>query len=124
VKRPRVRVPGLPANEHVTAEAVGLAGAVAGALVGAVAGPIGAVAGAAVGAVAGAASGAAAEELAHVKEVHDEALDEEIGVRGGTLGSIYATTEPARVGAFSAGSAGVATADEAQPDEGPIPKSD
>jgi hypothetical protein len=120
----RARVKGLPANEHVTAEAVGIAGAAAGALVGAAAGPVGAVLGAAVGAVAGAVSGTAADDVRHLKNVHEDVLDEEIGVVGGTLGSVYATTEPSRVGAFSASSAGVATGDEVQPDEGPIPKAD
>jgi len=86
--------------------AIEWAGAVGGMALGAIAGPAGVVVGGLLGAVAGASAGAM--------------LDEEIGVIGGDLGAAPPDAPPARIGAFSAGSAGASPHGGAA-SEGPIP---
>ncbi len=108
---------------HVVHEAEGAAsGAVAGAVLGAAAGPIGIVAGAVLGGAAGAAAASALENDATRKAARTRKLDEEIGVSGGELGAPNLKHPPARVGAYSAVSAGVATTgdDDEEPAEGPL----
>jgi hypothetical protein len=108
---------------HVAHEAEGVAsGAAAGAVLGAAAGPAGAVAGALIGAAAGAAAASALEKDAARKAAHARELDEEIGVTGGDLGAPNLKHPPARVGAYSGASVGVATpGGDEEPAEGPIP---
>jgi phage tail tape-measure protein len=100
----------------------GAAGALAGATMGAFAGPPGAIAGAVVGAVAGAVAGRAIEKGVEARAAENEELDSEIGVSGGELGAPNLKHPPAKIGAYSGGSAGVGGgADDEEPDEGPIP---
>jgi hypothetical protein len=107
-----------------------VSGLAAGAAIGAFAGPVGAVAGALIGAAAGAVTGIALAEGADDEEQYDTKLDKDIGViavEGGNMGAAPANQPPARIGAFSAGSAGGAgmgTGDDEAPDEGPMPKAD
>lgn len=98
---------GIPGKTGATAaEATGLAvGAAAGAAAGAIAGPPGMIAGAILGAVAGVATGKALVEGDELDAQLDEKLDEEIGVTRGSIG-VPMTTQEARIGAYSAGSAG------------------
>ena len=69
-------------------EAGAIAGEVAGAVVGSMGGPAGAVAGMVLGAAAGAMVGKILDEEAERVSLHDEVLDEEIGVTSGDLGSV------------------------------------
>jgi len=91
-------------------------------VLGAAAGPVGMVAGGVLGGAAGAAAASALESDAKRKGAHDRELDEEIGVTGGELGAPNLKHPPARVGAYSAASAGVATSgdDDEAPAEGPM----
>jgi hypothetical protein len=110
-------------SSHVVREAEGIvSGAVAGAVLGAAAGPVGIVAGGVLGGAAGAAAASALESDAKRKGARDRELDEEIGVTGGELGAPNLKHPPARIGAYSAASAGVATAgdDDEAPAEGPM----
>jgi hypothetical protein len=101
------------------------AGALAGGALGAVAGPPGAVVGAIVGAIAGALTGAAIDDGEVEAAEKDEKLDEAIGVQGGTLGAPNLEHPPAKIGAYSAGSAGSAAAGrESEPAEGPMSSGD
>jgi hypothetical protein len=110
-----------PKTQHLAHEAEGIAsGAIAGAALGAAAGPPGVVAGAVLGAVAGAVAASALESDAARKAAHDRDLDDEIGVSGGDLGAPNLKHPPARGGAYSPASAGVATSDDAEPAEGPM----
>lgn len=110
-------------NAHVAHEAEGVAsGAAAGAVLGAGAGPAGMVVGAVIGGAAGAVAASALEKDAARKQARERELDEQIGVTGGDLGAPNLKHPPARVGAYSAASAGVATSgDEEEPAEGPMP---
>jgi hypothetical protein len=99
----------------------GTAGALAGATLGAIAGPPGAVAGAVVGAIAGAVAGRVVEGSNEARAAEDEELDREIGVSGGELGAPNLEHPPAKIGAYSGGSAGVGPMDDDEsPAEGPI----
>jgi hypothetical protein len=104
-------------------EAAAATGAIAGAAAGAIAGPAGAIAGGLVGAVAGAAAGAAIADDATRRHAHAAELDREVGVTEGNLGAASPDQPPARVGAYSAGSAGAAGS-SATPCEGPIQEVD
>jgi phage tail tape-measure protein len=97
-------------------------GAIAGAAVGSLAGPVGTAVGAVVGAVAGAIMGAAVENGEAAKAAEDRDLDEEIGVSEGELGAPNLKHPPAKVGAYSGGSAGTSSSsdDDDEPAEGPI----
>ncbi|HEY8089181.1 MAG TPA: hypothetical protein VIF09_15085 [Polyangiaceae bacterium] len=111
-------------GSHAVHEAEGIvSGAVAGAVLGAAAGPVGMVAGGVLGGAAGAAAASALEKDGTRKAARDRELDEEIGVSGGELGAPNLKHPPARVGAYSAASAGVATTggDDDEPAEGPMP---
>jgi hypothetical protein len=110
-------------NAHVAHEAEGAAsGAAAGAVLGAAAGPVGIVAGAVIGGAAGALAASALEKDAARKGARERELDEQIGVTGGDLGAPNLKHPPARVGAYSAASAGAATSDDdEEPTEGPMP---
>ncbi|HEX7667498.1 MAG TPA: hypothetical protein VF407_23360 [Polyangiaceae bacterium] len=97
-------------------------GAVAGAAAGVIAGPPGAIAGAVIGAVAGAAAGVALTNDGEREVAEDEALDREIGVTEGSLGAPSLKHPPAKVGAFSAGSAGGGSSGNSEaPAEGTMP---
>ena len=88
---------------------------------GAVAGPPGAIAGAVVGAIAGAVAGRAAEQTDESRAAEDRELDGEIGVSGGELGAPNLKHPPAKIGAYSGGSAGVSpSSGDEEPAEGPI----
>jgi phage tail tape-measure protein len=102
---------------------VAASGTIAGAAMGSIAGPVGTIAGAIVGSVAGAAAGAVLEDEDAREALHEEQLDEEIGVYDGTLGAAPEDAPPARIGAFSAGSSG-AGRKSVPPSEGPIPEAE
>jgi hypothetical protein len=110
-------------NAHVLHEAEGVAsGAAAGAALGAAAGPAGIVAGAIIGGAAGAVAASALEKDAARKAARERELDKQIGVTGGDLGAPNLKHPPARVGAYSAASAGATTSDDYdEPAEGPMP---
>jgi hypothetical protein len=101
-------------------EAGAIAGELAGALLGSAAGPVGTVAGMVVGAMAGALTGHVLEDETRRARVHDEELDETIGVMGGELGAASPDSPPARMGAPSAASCGLGGHGGGSPAEGPI----
>jgi predicted amino acid dehydrogenase len=110
-------------KKHVELEVEdGAAGALAGAAMGAIAGPPGAIAGAVVGAIAGAVTGVAMERDAAERAAEERELDREIGVNGGELGAPNLKHPQAKVGAYSAASAGAGDgeATDEEPAEGPI----
>jgi hypothetical protein len=94
-------------------------GAVVGAIGGAIAGPAGVVAGAVLGGLAGAAAENALEEEDLQRDSRSRELDAEIGVTDGDLGAPNLEHPPARIGAYSAASAGAGQASHA-PAEGPM----
>ena len=100
-------------------ETVAVEGAVAGAAAGSLAGAPGAVAGGIVGGIAGALVGAALANEAERDDAHTASLDRDIGVTEGDLGAASPEAPPARIGAYSAGSAGAGSGSQ-QPSEGPI----
>ena len=110
-------------RNHRTESIVAASGTVAGAVVGSVAGPVGTVTGAIVGGVVGATAGAVLEQEAERKHIHEDQLDEDIGVFDGTLGAAPPDAPPARIGAYSAGSSGGGRPSR-PPSEGPIPEAD
>ena len=83
------------------------AGAAAGALVGAIAGAPGAAIGAILGGAAGAVAAIATERGEQEKQAHDEQLDRDIGVFGGTIGEPALKHPPPRHGLFHAATLGV-----------------
>jgi phage tail tape-measure protein len=98
---------GHPGTRHHHEEGVfSISGAVAGAATGAVAGPPGILGGAIVGAALGLVIGKTLDREDERQELHDEELDREIGVEGGDLGAASPDQPPARMGAYSAASAG------------------
>jgi len=64
-----------------------IAGEVVGGIVGSLAGPPGALAGMVIGAAAGALAGEVMDKEAERAHIHDDELDEEIGVTAGNLGA-------------------------------------
>jgi outer membrane lipoprotein SlyB len=73
---------------HTHGEIAGaIAGEVVGGIVGSLAGPPGAVAGMVVGAAVGALAGEVLDQEAERSHIHDEDLDDEIGVTSGDLGA-------------------------------------
>jgi hypothetical protein len=82
-----------PSHTHGTDAGV-VAGELVGAILGSVAGPAGTVAGMVVGAIAGALTGHVLEEDEHRARLHDEELDETIGVSGGDIGAARPTVPP------------------------------
>jgi hypothetical protein len=102
-------------------EAEGAAsGAMAGTILGAAAGPPGMMAGAVIGAAAGAMAGAALDGRASERASRTRELDAELGVSGGDIGAPNLKHPQAKVGAFSAGSAGAGALSGGAPAEGPM----
>lgn len=98
----------------------GASGALAGAVLGAGAGPPGIVAGALIGGVAGALAGAALDTESSRQGARTRELDEAIGVSEGDLGAPNLQHPPAKVGTYSAASAGIDSSSGEEPVEGPI----
>ena len=122
MKRKKGRKAGIPtpeSNRIDEADLLAVSGAIAGATTGAVAGPPGVAAGAVIGAAAGLAAGLAMERRDRQQAIEDEKLDEDIGVIGGDLGAASEKAPPARIGAFSSGSAGAGPS-SGPPSEGPL----
>ncbi len=97
-----------------------------GALVGAVTGAIAGLPGVAVGGVIGGLVGLLAAVVAAREDIraaiHERALDAEIGVTRGSLGTKWVRHVPARVAAYSlASSGGDAATHDTVPAEGPMP---
>ncbi len=86
-------------HEHEAEGAV--AGAIAGAVMGAIAGPPGAAAGAVIGGLVGAVATGVVEKQAEARALHDEELDEEIGVMGGEIGAPNLKHPPTAVEAYA-----------------------
>jgi hypothetical protein len=105
-------------------ETAAASGAVAGAAVGAVVGPGGVAAGAILGGAAGAIAGAALANDAERRHAHQRDLDREIGVSEGDMGAADPKAPPARLGVYSAGSAGAASSGGTTPAEGPMQEVD
>jgi phage tail tape-measure protein len=113
--------PGKAGKRRIAHEAEGgVSGALAGAALGAGAGPPGMVAGAVIGGVAGAIAGAALDSESSVQAARTRELDAEIGVSEGDLGAPNLAHPPAKVGAYSAASAGAASPSGEEPAEGPM----
>ena len=113
-------VAGLPPPSSAPAALEVFSGMAAGAVAGAIAGPPGIIAGALLGSAVGAAASIALDAH-HVEERRkEEALDEEIGVIGGDIGAAPPNQPPAKRGAFSAASMGLAKESDVPPTEGPI----
>ncbi|HXX70034.1 MAG TPA: hypothetical protein VEK07_22835 [Polyangiaceae bacterium] len=109
------------AGKRLAHEAEGLAsGALVGTVVGAAAGPPGMIAGAILGGAAGAVTGVALEIDASWSAAETRVLDEELGVSGGELGAPNLEHPPARIGAYSAASAGAGPSSLPVPAEGPL----
>lgn len=99
----------------------GASGALAGAVLGAAAGPPGIVAGALIGSIAGALTGKALDTESSRQTARTRELDAQIGVSEGELGAPNLKHPPAKVGAYSAGSAGASSSSgDEEPAEGPI----
>ncbi len=98
----------------------GASGALAGAALGAAAGPPGIVAGAVIGSIAGAVTGAGLDTESLRQTARTRELDAQIGVSEGELGAPNLEHPPAKVGAYSAASAGASSSSADQPAEGPI----
>ncbi len=94
--------------------------ALAGAVLGAAAGPPGMIAGAIIGGVAGTITGAVLDSESSKQSLRERALDAEIGVSEGALGAPNLAHPPAKVGAYSAASAGVESSPSEEPAEGPV----
>ena len=107
-------------NEVHGGEAGAIAGEVLGGLLGSAAGPPGVVAGMVIGAVAGTLAGESLDADARRKHLRDEELDEAIGVVGGDLGAARPDAPPAKRGAPSSASSGVAALSGPAPAEGPM----
>lgn len=116
---PESSIPSQSTLRHEREAELGLAGAVAGAAVGLIAGPPGAAVGAVVGAIGGVVAGAAAARAAEAEASIDRELDDEIGINGEGLGAPGLEHPPARIGAYSSGSAG-GGAPTSTPAEGPL----
>ena len=104
----------------MTIEAATIVGAITGLATGALGGPIGALAGGWLGSAIGTFTGVALdEEQSRVREATAK-LDADVGVIGGDIGAADPNAPPARIGAFSSGSAGVAPPRLGGPSEGPM----
>jgi hypothetical protein len=116
-------VPRHPAAANVLISA--FAGALGGIALGIVAGPIAMVIGGLLGAVGGAGVGDALGRIQEHRSLHDDQMDESIGVIDGNLGVAAWDAPPARIGAYSASSAGaISTTIDSAPVEGPFPAAD
>jgi hypothetical protein len=109
-------------KRRIEHEAEGVAsGAIAGAVFGSIAGPPGMVAGAVLGGAAGAITGAVLDREHSRKAARTRVVDAEIGVSDGELGAPNLEHPPAKIGAYSAGSAGGGTtSSDDEPAEGPM----
>ncbi len=107
---------------HVVELAGAALGAVGGAATGAaMGGPLGALVGAVVGGAMGASSGWAAEQASSDQAEAEAALDEEIGVTAGTVGSPNLKHPPSKINAPSAAAAGASNVSDVDDDAaGPI----
>lgn len=100
-------------------------GALGGMALGVLAGPSGLLIGGLLGALGGAGIGDALSTIQDHASLHEERVDEELGIIDGNLGAASPDQPPAWIGAYSAGSAGVTRGPfDITPDEGPIPKAD
>lgn len=117
---------GVPVPWEGAAAAFGaVLGALGGSALGAFLGPAGILVGALLGAIGGGGIGDALGKIQEHRTLHDELVDEEIGVIDGNVGVASPDQPPALIGAYSAGSAGVARGPyDITPDSGPIPKVD
>lgn len=97
-----------------------VAGAAVGAVAGVVAGPPGAAVGALIGGIAGAAAGVAIERGEHEKQAHDEQLDRDIGVSGGSIGAPWLEHPPPVHGLYHSATLGISRGGDAEPSDGPI----
>jgi hypothetical protein len=96
---------------HVVEVTGATLGAVGGAATGAaMAGPVGAVVGAVIGGAIGASSGWAAEKASADEAEIDAALDEEIGVTAGSIGSPNLKHPPSKINAPSVAASGAGNA--------------
>ena len=96
-------------SHHHGTEVGAVAGELVGAVVGSAAGPAGTVAGMVLGAIAGALTGHVLEDEHRRAQVHDEELDETIGVTGGDLGAARANALPGPTGKPSLAPAALAS---------------
>lgn len=96
------------------------AGAIAGAAMGSVGGPPGAVVGAVIGGMVGAVVTKVSDEETERESLHNQELDEEIGVEGGDLGAPNLKHPPAVRGTYSAGAAGATSGGDGSSAEGPM----
>ena len=120
-KKMMISASGKPAPGRLAHEIEGGAsGAFAGAVVGAAAGPPGILAGTIIGGLAGAIAGAGLDTAASQQSTRTSVLDAEIGISGGDLGAPNLAHPPARVGAYSAASAGAGSSSGEEPAEGPM----
>lgn len=94
MKNKNPKAEGLRPHAVHTGDAAVMAGEIAGAVVGSMAGPVGIVAGMVVGGLAGTMVGAGLEADDERKRVHEEELDETIGVIGGDLGAVQPGPPP------------------------------
>jgi hypothetical protein len=119
-------VDGLPRHVELATVGIGAAvGALGGVALGTIAGPIGMVIGGILGAVAGAGCGDAVGKIQEHRSLHDDQIDEVMGVIDGNLGTAAWDQPPARIGAYSAASAGItSTSVDSAPAEGPMPMAD
>ena len=120
------RTAGVPGHAAAATVGIGaLVGALGGIALGIVAGPIGMVIGGILGAVGGAGVGDAVGRIQEHRRVHDDQIDEAIGVIDGNLGAAPWDQPQARIGAYSGASAGVtSTSVDSAPAEGPLPRAD
>jgi hypothetical protein len=108
------------ANRKERVETALVAGAVAGAAVGAMAGPPGVLIGGVVGGVTGVVAGRVLADDAERRHAHANEIDRDIGVTGGDMGAASPDQPPARIGAYSGGSAGAGSTSTRTPAEGPM----
>jgi hypothetical protein len=121
MKKKAARTRKTAGSDHLVHEVEGGAsGALAGAVIGAAAGPPGIVAGAIIGGVAGAMAGAALDDESSREASRTRTLDAQIGVSGGDLGAPNLKHPPAKIGAYSAASAGAGSSADGAPAEGPL----
>lgn len=100
-------------------------GAIGGAALGALAGPNGVIAGAIMGGIAGLLAAFALTRHARMNAYVQEALDEDIGVMGGTLGAPNLEHPPAKMGLYAAESTGMSSEQSGLADvEGQFPMRD
>lgn len=113
-------VHGLKAHSGAPAALEVLSGMAAGAAVGAFAGPPGMIAGAVIGSAIGVAASLALDAQREEERVHEEDLDEAIGVIGGNLGEASPNQPPPKVGAFSVAAMGAGSSGEGEDTDGPM----